>query len=455
MKKLMCLIVLAFSLVLAGNVPAASAAGDQLIIINKSINKLAFFDHGKLIRTFRIATGRNDSLTPEGTFKIVSKIVNRPYYTNSIPGGDPRNPLGDRWLGLDARGTYGTTYAIHGNNNESSIGKYVSSGCVRMHNSDVRWLYPQVEKMTKVIILKSGDSFETIARKKGYSLKSQYSAYSAAGNQGKKLMQATAKYKSIISSGSITRMHTLYDGVTSELRATEKAIGKVPGKSKRNDLLKKYVTPAKITIAGSMYEMSQHRLMLSIKQSISSGQISKAQSQLAALDRLQAKTIQFKKSGSYPRLPASISASLEGQEADLYGMILQIRTRDYNKAIAGSSITSLDRQYGTLVSAISATEREIGQVPGASIRQAKLTQYIKPAKISRERTMNQVSMHRLLNYMDRSIKSGATSRARQKIAAYEQLRTQSAAIQKAHGYPFLQNLEDGLNKRFADLKTKL
>ncbi|MDO6851927.1 L,D-transpeptidase [Priestia megaterium] len=68
---------------------------------------------------------------------MLNKIKNRPYYTGHIPGGDPRNPLGKRWLGLNANGTYGDTYGIHGNNNESSIGKYVSQGCMRMHNSSV------------------------------------------------------------------------------------------------------------------------------------------------------------------------------------------------------------------------------------------------------------------------------------------------------------------------------
>ncbi|MDC7783486.1 MULTISPECIES: L,D-transpeptidase [Priestia] len=37
------------------------------------------------------------------------------------------------------------TYGIHGNNNESSIGKYVSRGCVRMHNADIEKLYDKIQ----------------------------------------------------------------------------------------------------------------------------------------------------------------------------------------------------------------------------------------------------------------------------------------------------------------------
>jgi hypothetical protein len=163
--------IVTFFLLLSGFTSTAQASSTgQFIIINKSTNQLAFFDNGKLVKTFKVGTGRSMSYTPEGTFSIVNKIKNRPYYKKNIPGGSPNNPLGDRWLGLNARGTYGTTYAIHGNNNSSSIGKYVSSGCVRMYNEDVRWLFDRVKLHTKVVIGQFGSKqFVDIARSKGYS----------------------------------------------------------------------------------------------------------------------------------------------------------------------------------------------------------------------------------------------------------------------------------------------
>lgn len=164
-------LMLVFVLLLTGLFTGeAGAAGTQLIVVNKKINKLAFFDGGKLVREFPVATGREKSLTPEGSFKLVSKIKNRPYYKEHIPGGDPANPLGDRWLGLDVNGTRGTTYAIHGNNRESSIGKYVSAGCIRMHNADIHWLFPLVQRNTTVVITSTTLGMESIARKYGYIL---------------------------------------------------------------------------------------------------------------------------------------------------------------------------------------------------------------------------------------------------------------------------------------------
>ncbi|WP_052410092.1 L,D-transpeptidase family protein [Paenibacillus durus] len=165
--SLMLALILLCTGIFAGE---ADAAGTQMLVINKKVNKLAFFDGGKLVKVFPVATGREQSLTPEGSFKIVNKIKNRPYYKDHIPGGDPANPLGDRWLGLDALGTRGTTYAIHGNNRESSIGKYVSAGCIRMHNDDIHWLFPRVMKNTTVVITSSALDMESIARKYGYVL---------------------------------------------------------------------------------------------------------------------------------------------------------------------------------------------------------------------------------------------------------------------------------------------
>ncbi len=149
---------------------AEAATVKQLIVINKKTNQLAYYQNGKLVKVFMVGTGRKSSLTPEGKFKIVNKIKNRPYYKEKIPGGSTKNPLGVRWLGIEARGTYGTTYAIHGNNNPSSIGKYVSAGCIRMHNDQVLWLYNKVAVGTPVIITTSDLTLNRIAVKNGYAV---------------------------------------------------------------------------------------------------------------------------------------------------------------------------------------------------------------------------------------------------------------------------------------------
>lgn len=171
------ILVLVFVTLLATPVlTAANENNAQLIIINKATNQLAYFNNGELTKTFAVGTGQSDELTPEGTFKIVNKIKNRPYYKDEIPGGDPTNPLGDRWLGLDAKGTYGTTYAIHGNSDPNSIGKYVSAGCVRMHNDEVHWLFDRVQLYTPVII-GHFSNFEVAAKQAGYFLQAPITVF--------------------------------------------------------------------------------------------------------------------------------------------------------------------------------------------------------------------------------------------------------------------------------------
>jgi lipoprotein-anchoring transpeptidase ErfK/SrfK len=146
-----------------GEISADAAEKEQLIVINKKTNELAFFENGKLIKVYPVATGKTPSLTPQGTFYIREKIKNRPYYKEGIKGGDPRNPLGDRWLGISYNESGTFPIAIHGNNNEKSIGKYVSAGCIRMHNKDVRELYEKIQFKTKVVITTTNKSLAHIA----------------------------------------------------------------------------------------------------------------------------------------------------------------------------------------------------------------------------------------------------------------------------------------------------
>ena len=93
-----------------------------------------------------------------GTTRIVSKHIrpawgpprgmrgNRP--DRVIPGGSPRNPMGAAALVLADN-----ELAIHGTNDPSSIGNFVSWGCVRLQNEEILDLYSRVEVGTRVIFV--------------------------------------------------------------------------------------------------------------------------------------------------------------------------------------------------------------------------------------------------------------------------------------------------------------
>jgi lipoprotein-anchoring transpeptidase ErfK/SrfK len=113
--------------------------------------------NGKAIR-YGIGVGR-EGFTWSGVKSVARKaewpdwyppaqmIVRQPYLPRMVAGG-PGNPLG-------ARAIYngGTEFRIHGTNDPASIGKQVSSGCIRLTNDDVIDLYNRVTLGAKVIVL--------------------------------------------------------------------------------------------------------------------------------------------------------------------------------------------------------------------------------------------------------------------------------------------------------------
>ncbi len=128
-----------------------------VIVITRGTNTLRLYDGRALVRTFRVATGQAIYPTPAGVWRIMNKQRNPWWYppTTSawakglkpVPPG-PSNPLGTRWMGLDAAGV-----GIHGTDAPASIGYSASHGCVRMQVPDAEWLFQHVHVGTPVVIV--------------------------------------------------------------------------------------------------------------------------------------------------------------------------------------------------------------------------------------------------------------------------------------------------------------
>jgi lipoprotein-anchoring transpeptidase ErfK/SrfK len=115
---------------------------------------------GRAIR-YGVRVGR-DGFTWNGVQKISRKaewpdwhpptemIERQPYLPRFMAGG-PGNPLGARAMYLGS-----TVYRIHGTNQPSTIGKFVSSGCIGMLNEDVSDLFDRVKVGTRVVVLPGG-----------------------------------------------------------------------------------------------------------------------------------------------------------------------------------------------------------------------------------------------------------------------------------------------------------
>ncbi len=116
--------------------------------------------NGRAIR-YGVRVGR-EGFQWQGLLKITRKaewpdwtpppemIQRQPYLPRFMAGG-PGNPLGARAMYLG-----NTVYRIHGTNQPSTIGKFVSSGCIGMLNDDVSDLFERTKVGTRVVVLPGG-----------------------------------------------------------------------------------------------------------------------------------------------------------------------------------------------------------------------------------------------------------------------------------------------------------
>ena len=128
-------------------------------IVVKTSERLLYYvlDRDRALR-FPVGVGRS-GMTWTGSARVEGKFIRpawsppemirreNPRLPEVIPGGAANNPMGDAALTMR-----GGEYAIHGTNRPSSIGGFVSHGCIRMYNSDIRTLYRMIDVGTPVIV---------------------------------------------------------------------------------------------------------------------------------------------------------------------------------------------------------------------------------------------------------------------------------------------------------------
>jgi len=140
-----------------GVVPFSGFAPGTVVVKTNERQLYFVLDDRRALR-FPVGVGR-EGKTWTGKARIEGKYVKpawappddirreQPDLPPVIAGGDARNPMGDAALTMR-----GGDYAIHGTNNPRSIGGFVSYGCIRMHNRDIRELFRMVDIGTPVIV---------------------------------------------------------------------------------------------------------------------------------------------------------------------------------------------------------------------------------------------------------------------------------------------------------------
>jgi lipoprotein-anchoring transpeptidase ErfK/SrfK len=140
-------------------VPMNGYAPGSIVIVTHARELYYMLGNGQAIR-YPVGVGRA-GMAWHGRAQIAEKSLHpawgppadialaNPNIPLVIPGGSPRNPMGAAAMGLN-RGNY----AIHGTNEPGSIGRFVSHGCIRMHNEDVLDLYRRAPVGTEVVVLR-------------------------------------------------------------------------------------------------------------------------------------------------------------------------------------------------------------------------------------------------------------------------------------------------------------
>ena len=124
-----------------GDDGAAPAQSQVHLDVNPDSFEMTVFVDGDPVWRFPVGLGRDGS-TPSGHFTIHNKIAQPDWYHqgDSVPYGDPRNPLGESWMGLAADSTP-LSYGIHPTNEPDSVGDAMGAGCIRMRPEDAETLF--------------------------------------------------------------------------------------------------------------------------------------------------------------------------------------------------------------------------------------------------------------------------------------------------------------------------
>ena len=128
-----------------------------VIAVDRDAKILRLYEHLQLKKRYKIAVGKAGLETAAGRYKIQEKIVNPDWHVpnsdwagdlagQTIPYGDPQNPLEARYMGFhDGQG-------IHGTSDLASLGTAASHGCIRMSVPAVKQLFREVKVGTPLFL---------------------------------------------------------------------------------------------------------------------------------------------------------------------------------------------------------------------------------------------------------------------------------------------------------------
>jgi lipoprotein-anchoring transpeptidase ErfK/SrfK len=129
--------------------------GKPHVLVDLSARWLLFLLDDEVVAAWPVGVGKPGSETPPGSYKVGEKSTDPTWFRSGqapVPAGDPRNPLGTRWiawLGADGEKTH---LGFHGTRDPESVGQDESQGCVRMLNRHVEELYEILPRSSEILV---------------------------------------------------------------------------------------------------------------------------------------------------------------------------------------------------------------------------------------------------------------------------------------------------------------
>jgi hypothetical protein len=141
--------------ILLENVPMG-----YFLVVNKTLRSITLYKDHEIVKKMPVAIGREPGATPSGKWHIAVKILDPAWGGNGeapMTADDPNNPLGEYWMGISYRNRKGQySIGIHGTSKFQkgtlTPGTLASSGCMRLINSEIKWLYELIPLKTPVWI---------------------------------------------------------------------------------------------------------------------------------------------------------------------------------------------------------------------------------------------------------------------------------------------------------------
>ncbi len=124
-------------------------------LVDLSARWLLYMLGDEVVGAWQVGIGKPGHETRLGEFTAGEKETEPMWFRpgkDPVPFGDPKNPLGTRWIAWMTPAGKKSSLGFHGTNEPESMGGAVSEGCIRMRNEEVEVLFEILPRDTRIMV---------------------------------------------------------------------------------------------------------------------------------------------------------------------------------------------------------------------------------------------------------------------------------------------------------------